>query len=364
MFTNCWHNILIDLRIRMRTVSEFCHAGQNSFGLVRLLAAAAVVLSHSYVITLGPDTLEPLEALTGYPLGAHAVYVFFTVSGLLVAASFERRPNILAFGAARFFRIYPGLIAATVLVFLLCTLLAGTADFGTALRQSITSYFAKILIGLAGSGTIPGVFETLPEAERVNVPLWTLKYEVISYIGLGLVMAVIVKTRWVSPAIAATAIIAISGAWLLQGKAYNDSNFFDHVAQFSFSFWIGVLAWHLRAKVQVRWEILLALFAFTVGAIYFEMLFVDHFLMLLSGYLALFVAQFRFGKITEFTDKNDLSYGVYILGWPVQQMLVLYGIGTTPIANTLLALIIVIPVAFLSWRLVEKPSLRLKDRFA
>jgi peptidoglycan/LPS O-acetylase OafA/YrhL len=348
----------------MQTVSEFCHAGQNSFGLVRLLAAAAVVLSHSYVITLGPDTLEPLEALTGYPLGAHAVYIFFTVSGLLVAASFERRPNILAFGAARFFRIYPGLIAATILVFFACILLAGTADFGTALKESVSGYFAKILIGLAGSGTIRGVFESLPEAGRVNVPLWTLKYEVMSYIGLGLVMAIIIKTRWMSPVTACAAITVLSGAWLLQSKAYNDSNFFDHIAQFTFAFWIGVLAWHLRSKVQVRWDILLALFALTVGAIYFELPFVAHLLMLLSGYTALFVAQFRFGQITAFTDKNDLSYGVYILGWPVQQLLVLYGVGTTPIANALLALMIVMPLAFISWRLVEKPSLRLKDRFA
>jgi peptidoglycan/LPS O-acetylase OafA/YrhL len=348
----------------MKTIDDFCHAGQNSFGLVRLLAAMAVVLSHAYVITGGPQTLQPLEALTGYPLGAHAVHVFFTVSGLLVAASFDRRPNLLAFGAARFFRIYPGLIVATVLVFLVCAIFASTADFATIIKGSIVGYFAKILIGLAGSGAIPGVFETLPEAGGVNVPLWTLKYEVMSYIGLGIVMAIVVKTRWITAIQAAGIIIAISAIWLLKGKAYNDANFFDHIARFSFAFWCGVMAWHLRSRIPIMWEILVALLAVTAWMIYLGWPMGPHCLMLLSGYIAVFVAQYRFGAVTNFTDRNDLSYGVYILGWPAQQMLMQFGLGINPIANTVLALIIVLPLAFLSWRFVEKPSLRLKDRFA
>ncbi len=348
----------------MKTIDNFCHAGQNSFGLVRLLAAMAVVLSHAYVITRGPQTLQPLEALTGYPLGAHAVHVFFTVSGLLVAASFDRRPNLIAFGAARFFRIYPGLIVATVLVFMVCATLASTADFTTIIKGSIVGYFAKILIGLAGSGAIPGVFENLPEAGGVNVPLWTLKYEVMSYIGLGLVMAVVAKTRWVTAVQAAIAIIVLSAIWLLKGKAYNDANFFDHIARFSFAFWCGVLAWHLRARIPVMKEILIALMALTAWMIYLGLPLVPHCLMLLSGYVALFVAQYKFGAVTQFTDKNDLSYGVYILGWPVQQLLMLSGIAITPVANAVLALVIVMPLAFLSWRYVEKPALRLKDKFA
>ena len=101
----------------MKTIADIAPAGNNSFGFVRLMAAIAVVISHAFVITRGASTLQPLEALTGYPLGAHAVHVFFTVSGLLVAASFDRRPSLTAFATARFFRIYPGLIVATVAVF-------------------------------------------------------------------------------------------------------------------------------------------------------------------------------------------------------------------------------------------------------
>lgn len=347
----------------MKVIGDISSAGNNSFGLVRLFAAMAVVISHGWVVTGGVHAVEPLEAFTGYPLGAHAVHVFFTVSGLLVAASFDRRPSIVSFGAARIFRIYPGLIAATIGVFLVCALFASSAGFAEIIKGSIIGYFAKILVGLAGSGAIPGVFETLPYAGGVNVPLWTLKYEVLCYISLALIMAVIVRTKLVPPLLAAGAIIAVSGVWLLQGKAYDDANFFDHIARFSFAFWVGVAAWHLRDRIPLRAVILAALFALTATSIYFHLPMVPHTLMLLSGYLAVFVAQYRFGTLSEFTDRSDLSYGVYILGWPVQQLLLLTVPTISPLANALAALVIVLPLAFLSWRFVEKPALRLKDRF-
>lgn len=344
----------------MKTIADIAHAGNNSFGLVRLLAAIAVVISHAFVITGGASTLQPLEALTGYPLGAHAVHVFFTVSGLLVAASFERRPSIVAFGAARFFRIYPGLIAATFIVFGLLALFVSTAPMAEVIRGSITGYFAKILIALAGSGAIPGVFEGLPH-EGVNVPLWTLKYEVLCYIALGAGMAFITRFPVVRPLTLCWMMIGASSIWLLQGEAYNDANFLDHVARFSFAFWCGVAAWHLRERISVHAGILAGLFAFTALAIALALPVVPHALMLLSGYLALFVAQFRYGLISTFTDRNDLSYGTYIYGWPIQQTLVWAGLALTPAINAPAALVIVLPLAFLSWRLVEKPALKWKD---
>jgi peptidoglycan/LPS O-acetylase OafA/YrhL len=347
----------------MKVIGDISSAGNNSFGLVRLLAAMSVVISHGWVVTGGAHAIEPLEAYTGYPLGAHAVHVFFTVSGLLVAASFDRRPSIAAFGAARFFRIYPGLLAATIGVFLVCAFVASNAGFADIIKGSIIGYFAKTLIGLAGSGAIPGVFESLPYAGGVNVPLWTLKYEVLCYISLALIMALIARTRLVSPLVAAGGIIAVSGAWLLQGKAYDDANFFDHIARFSFAFWVGVAAWHLRSRIPLRVVILAALLALSVCSIYFQLPTVPHTLMLLSGYLAVFVAQYRYGALSAFTDSNDLSYGVYIYGWPVQQMLLMAVPAISGLANGLAALLLVLPLSYLSWRFIEKPALRLKDGF-
>ena len=60
--------------------------------------------------------------------------------------------------------------------------------------------------------------------------------------------------------------------------------------------------------------------------------------------------------------RNDYSYGVYIYGFPVQQILVVWGLnrwGYVP--YTLISMIVVGPCALASWWVVEKHALKLKS---
>jgi peptidoglycan/LPS O-acetylase OafA/YrhL len=61
--------------------------------------------------------------------------------------------------------------------------------------------------------------------------------------------------------------------------------------------------------------------------------------------------------------RNDISYGVYIYAFPLQQLLVVYGVGDLGYIPFLLAsLACTFPVAAGSWYLVERPALKLKSR--
>ena len=163
---------------------------------------------------------------------------------------------------------------------------------------------------------------------------------------------------------AATAIILVSALWLLQGKAYDDANFVDHIARFSFAFWSGVMAWHFRASIPVNLSILGTLAILVSLAVHFSLPVLPHLLMLLSGYLALYIGKFHYGFLSDFTGRNDLSYGTYIYGWPIQQIILIRFGQIDPLFNGVIALAILLPMAYLSWRFVEKPALKLKDNFA
>lgn len=60
----------------------------------------------------------------------------------------------------------------------------------------------------------------------------------------------------------------------------------------------------------------------------------------------------------------DISYGTYIYGWPVSQIIVYYsmkyGFTLKPITLTLATLLFTFPLAYTSWRLIESPCLKLK----
>ena len=61
-------------------------------------------------------------------------------------------------------------------------------------------------------------------------------------------------------------------------------------------------------------------------------------------------------------QKNDYSYGVYLYGWVMQQVLAFLGVaslGYWPFA--ILSLIAAFGCAWVSWHLVEKQALRLKS---
>jgi peptidoglycan/LPS O-acetylase OafA/YrhL len=347
----------------MTMISDFTTAGKNSFGLIRLIAAITVIFSHAYIIVGSMSVLQPLEGLTGYPLGAHAVHAFFTISGLLVTASLDRQTNITAFVAARFFRIYPGLVVAAVLAFIGLVAFVSTAPMSEIVARSGVSYFAKILIALTGSSTIPGVFEAMPLKGEVNVPIWTLKYEVVCYVTLIAMVFLVRRTKLVTPLQASATIACLAGAWMLRGLAYNDAHIVDHIARFSFSFWVGAMAWYLRDKIAMRYDVLATLAVLTIVSMYFHLIVLPHFLIVTTGYAALMLGQYRYGFMSTFTDRNDLSYGVYIYGWPIQQTLLLHNPTLTPIPLALIALVIVLPIGYISWRFIEKPALRLKDRF-
>jgi peptidoglycan/LPS O-acetylase OafA/YrhL len=55
----------------------------------------------------------------------------------------------------------------------------------------------------------------------------------------------------------------------------------------------------------------------------------------------------------------DLSYGIYLWAFPLQQVLMMTGIRD-PWLLSAAAVIVLLPVAAASWLLVEKPALRFK----
>ena len=84
---------------------------RNNFDFIRLCAALCVVVSHQFALTGLP---EPVILKT-HSLGGLGVLIFFTVSGFLVAQSWDSDPNIARFAARRLLRLWPGL-AGLVLV--------------------------------------------------------------------------------------------------------------------------------------------------------------------------------------------------------------------------------------------------------
>ena len=158
----------------------------NNFNLVRLTAATAVVLSHSFALATGDSEAEPLWSLLGITLGSLAVVAFFMTSGYLVGGSLLSNAQPARFIVARVLRIFPGLWVMLVLTVFVLGPAVSTMGIGDYLRANGTWRYlgTNAVMFLGVDRQLPQVFARNPFADTVNGSLWTLTYELWMYATL------------------------------------------------------------------------------------------------------------------------------------------------------------------------------------
>lgn len=338
------------------TIAEAQKRGRDSFGVLRLVLALAVVFSHMGSVTTGNVQYEPLVAFTGFSLGEHAVNGFFAVSGFLVAMSFEQR-GLAAYTLARALRILPALVACALFVALVLgaamTTLPATAYFTEA---QTWRFIMQTIFAFKSNAELPGVFQQNPFRFVIGT-VWTLKYEIFCYIGLGVAGSLgLLRRRGLVLAVTFALFVAIIALDFFRpeaGKAVQTS------LRLPFIFICGVAFYLWRDRIWLGWPVIAAgliLTALAVGTPAYKAL-----LFATEAYGVFFLA---LGPVSGLLPepKHDLSYGVYLYGWPVQQAL--HAIFPATHASTLLipAVLATCAVAAASWFCVERPALRLKPR--
>ncbi|MDU8913704.1 acyltransferase family protein [Aestuariicoccus sp. MJ-SS9] len=317
------------------TLGEALRSGRTgNLDALRLLLAAAVIVSHAWPLALGPGTPEPLEALTGHSLGGWAVALFFFLSGLLVTASAERRAA-RGFWVARARRILPGLGAA-----LLVTLALAFASGAHADPAEAAAYFLRALTLVSIEHRLPGAFAANPFPEVVNGPLWSLFHEVAAYAVCALAVAAgVTRSRTRILALAVAASMAAMAGDVLPGRAATFAPLFA-------AFALGMAAHVFRDGLIMRPGLAVLLLPLVVLAPWPVAVAV-------LGYASLALAL----RAPALPLDGDFSFGLYIYGWPVAQTVVhaLPGIG--PAALAVASLLAALPFAVASWHLVERPVL-------
>ncbi len=341
-------------------LSEILSPQSNSFGVVRLAMAVAVLISHSYLYQTGTSAAEPFYKYTCHSMGEHAVQVFFILSGVLVAQSFDRSRNIFDFALARVLRIFPALIVCV----LISALVLGPIMSKLSLLDYLTSpalgaYIVKTIGLVSASLPLPGVFDDLALAGLVNSSLWTLKYEVMCYAGLALAgLAGLFAPRWRAwSALLVAVFVALSFIEepMSDERAYSS---LENIRYFTVFFFTGVLAYLVRDRLIISAWVLLPLaaaFYFARGTVVFEVV-----TALFLGYGTLWASTLSFGPLRAFCNRFDLSFGIYIYAGPVQQMLLDFHPGMQPAVIAAVAFVITLPLALLSWVLIEHPALNLR----
>lgn len=323
----------------------------NSLNLVRLVLAAMVIVSHSW--SVGGYGHEPLHG--GLTPGGWAVDAFFGLSGYLITGS-RATHSFVTFLRFRVLRIYPG--------FLVCLLMTAMvwAPYGYYHLHHTTAGYTStgnspvrfVLSDLGLKMTTWKVAGTPIGSHSWNGSLWSLFYEFLCYLLVGVLASLaIYRKRPIVCAILLTGITVANIQHLGSSSALQWAGMYQLVRLVPF-FLAGSLVYLLRAKLPCRWPLavlsaaFLWIFPISVGQRWVVLC------ALPLAYLLLYL-----GAVVPitFARKNDISYGVYMYGYPVEQMVRLAGIGSQTL-YTVFAILGTIPVAAGSWFLVERPMMR------
>ena len=343
--------------LRPASLADGLALPHNHVGLLRLLLALAVVVSHAASVASGRVEDEPLTRSTGFTLGEHAVNGFFAISGFLVTMSYVQR-GWRDYAVARILRIAPGLVAATLVVAFVLGGSLTSLDLRAYLADAqLWRFINGTLTSFKSVSFLPGVFTGNPLASPMGT-VWTLKYEALCYVGVLVAgLAGLMAHRRIVLGLWAALVVAT----VLREIATPDGpKGVETALRLPLIFLTGGLAYLWRDRVPLSLAglaVALLLVALAQGTAAYKALL---YLVTAWGVLVLAFAPVLARWRSE--PPADLSYGVYLYGWPVQQACVALFPAAGALALFAPSLLVTVLVAALSWYLVEKPALGLKRR--
>jgi peptidoglycan/LPS O-acetylase OafA/YrhL len=330
---------------------------KNSLDALRLVAAAMVLYSHQYALLGLPEPLfTPWNSF-----GDAGVAIFFFLSGCLVWTSWARDPSAMRFFQRRSLRIFPALwvlcLVSVLVLGPLLSVLPFSAYFGSV---DTWRYLGTAL--LVSSKTLPGLFPGNAIPFVVNGSLWTLPVEFLCYITVavtGMVSVGWAATRLSMGTVLSLCVLAVV-VLASYGSRWTGPHFIPHLEMVAL-FWFGVLYGHAVAAPRSRVVWVLGAVALLAYALLGPRS-MERAVMLACAALLVHVARTTAmgSRLTE--PLGDLSYGVYIFAFPVQQIGVHFGrgLGWGVTTYLLLSAVVTGALAYLSWHAVEKQALRFK----
>lgn len=323
---------------------------KNNFDLLRLLFASIVCMVHAYELS-GERKLQWVAGLLSSSI---AVKAFFVVSGFLIFMSYERSSSVSSYFSKRIRRIYPAYFFVIIFsAFFLAVI--STKNVGQYFTIEWIKYVVANLFFLNFiHPSLPGVFER-NNLTVINGALWTLKIEVMFYLAVPFFVYLFNRFGRLHLIFLIYLLSTLYSIVFTSIAIRTGSGMYDELArqlpgQLSY-FMAGAFYYYYFStfKQRAKYFILLSAFVLLVN-LYFPLPFMEPFA------LASVVIYLSFGKVVGNLGKyGDFSYGVYILHFPIIQIVLWWGgLKSSPILYLLFVVSITLIAAVVLWHLIEK----------
>jgi peptidoglycan/LPS O-acetylase OafA/YrhL len=332
----------------------------NGFDVMRLTAALLVTFSHSFTIKSGDVKCDFLYRITKVVNFGHSgLVMFFVISGYLITNSWVKNPNIFSFIKKRFLRIYPAIIVnGFIMLFLIIPVVTGVRLTLFDIPYLVKDFLKYSFTFSSLNYNHLHFFKDLKFTE-VNGSLWTLRYEIICYA----IAPFICLLRSKSSVFLLLIVSAVVYFNLHSFEAFiNFENLItvidlDRVAKFLWYFILGHLAFKYKPS-KLFYQCLIICLSIAL------FLFADKTTCELLAYTLIAGLTLMLALHVKYLKRNlpvDLSYGIYLYSFPIQQLILFKNRVVQDWQILLLTLVFVVPISYLSFICVERKFLQNKN---
>jgi peptidoglycan/LPS O-acetylase OafA/YrhL len=328
------------------------------FDGLRLFGAVAVVFSHAFLVARGSDETEPFVRLLGEGnlLGLYGVYTFFIISGFLLTRSLRSRPDAITYSVNRTLRILPGFLFCVFLTVAVIGPLFTVLPLSEYVASPQTTEYVTKSLNTLNDAYLPGVYvgKGLEVHMVTNGSLWSLHYEALSYVFLLLLWTM-------TPSSGMAALVAV----VLSVMTRTLSVFDDTIASISYTlpyFSGGVLMYWVHERFGTNAGGAIASLVLLLASGFFGLQTYAY--AIFGAYLIVFLGERpNFGSAIA-RRFGDCSYGIYLYGWPAEQMVRRLTLTTNPWLLFAMALPLAALLAWISFHLVEKRAMSSRTQVA
>lgn len=328
----------------------------SGFDYLRLFLSLSVILWHSHILSYGQDAQDQLEQIFRVP--ARAILIcFFSLSGFLVAGSLWRCKTLFSFVGLRIIRIVPALFLEVTISALILGPIVTTLTLSEYFSsRQFHSYFLNIIGSI--HYYLPGVFTSNPIPGVVNGQLWTIPVELKCYLAL-IVMTIfgIVMHKFNFLLLLAVTQLFFGLTGFVAPDSRND---FINGNNLIMAFLYGVSFYAYKERILYsKWLLAAATFS-SCFLLYFEK--GGYFAALPLTYITIYVGLLNPKKI-KLIKSGDYSYGIYLYGFPFQQLVANFGGGFHHwIINFIVSLFLAGWFAYFSWNYIELPFSKFRTK--